>query len=64
MQTIISLISNFTYPVNTLRTLSMANKTQKATGNPLDRFKIFCCIFGIWWELGLLFMLPIVYNRK
>ena len=45
MQTIISLIFNFTYPVNTLRTLSMANKTQKATRNPLDRFKIFCCIF-------------------
>ena len=45
MQTIISLIFNFTYPVNTLRTLSMANKTQNATRNPLDRFKIFCCIF-------------------
>ena len=55
MQTIISLIFNFTYPVNTLRTLSMANKTQKATRNPLNRFKIFCCFFlnivGAWSSL-------------
>ena len=39
MQTIISLIFNFTYPVNTLRTFLMANKTQKATRNPL-RYKV------------------------
>ena len=64
MQTIISLISNFTYPVNTLRTLSMANKTQKATRNPLHRFEIFCSIFGISWELGLLFMHPVIYYRE
>ena len=64
MQTIISLKSNFTYPVNTLRTLSMANKTQKATRNPLYRFEIFCCVFGISWELGLLFMHPIINYRE
>ena len=45
-------------------TAVFGTQTQKATRNPLDRFKIFCCIFWISWELGLLFMHPIIYNRK